>query len=82
MKIDRSFVREIPDNADDAALTSAIIAMAHSLRIGVIAEGVESVEQAEFLRARGCDLLQGYLLGRPTRFDSFGRFLERTKPED
>ena len=82
VKIDRSFVREIPDNADDAALTSAIIAMAHSLRIGVIAEGVESVEQAEFLRARGCDLLQGYLLGRPTRFDSFGRFLERTKPED
>ncbi|CAN0013792.1 unnamed protein product, partial [Discosporangium mesarthrocarpum] len=71
VKIDRSFVSELPDNPDDAALTSAILAMAHGLRLQVVAEGVETARQALFLRARGCDEVQGYLFGRPTPPDEF-----------
>jgi diguanylate cyclase (GGDEF)-like protein len=65
VKIDRTFVAELTENPDDAALTSAIIAMAHGLRLEVVAEGVETRHQALFLRQRGCDELQGYLFGRP-----------------
>ncbi len=71
VKIDRSFVKELPDNPDDAALTSAILAMAHGLRLQVVAEGVETARQAVFLRARGCDEVQGYLFGRPSPPDAF-----------
>ena len=71
VKIDRSFVSELPDNPDDAALTSAILAMAHGLRLQVVAEGVETARQALFLRARGCDEVQGYLFGRPVPPDDF-----------
>ncbi len=71
VKIDRSFVTELPENPDDAALTSAIIAMAHGLRLKVVAEGVETARQALFLRQRGCDELQGYLFGRPCPEDEF-----------
>lgn len=65
VKIDRSFVSGMLDDADDLALTAAIIAMAHSLGIVVTAEGVESQGQFDALEARGCDNLQGFLLGRP-----------------
>jgi len=71
VKIDRSFVSELPDNPDDAALTSAIIAMAHGLRLNVVAEGVETTRQALFLSTRGCDEVQGYLFGRPSPPDEF-----------
>jgi diguanylate cyclase (GGDEF)-like protein len=65
LKIDRSFVRGLPLESDDVAITRAIISMAHSLRMDVVAEGVESTAQAAFLRAAGCDKLQGYLYGKP-----------------
>ncbi len=65
LKLDRGFIQGIPDDPHDTAITSAIIAMAHGLGLTVVAEGVESVAQAKFLRAQGCDALQGFLLSRP-----------------
>ena len=65
VKIDRSFVADVLRDPDDLALTSAIIAMAHSLGITVVAEGIESEGQNEVLRERGCDQGQGFWLGRP-----------------
>ncbi|MGE8234604.1 MAG: putative bifunctional diguanylate cyclase/phosphodiesterase, partial [Stenotrophomonas sp.] len=65
VKIDRSFVADMERDADDLALTTAIIAMAHALGITVVAEGVEQEAQFELLSQRGCDLVQGYWLGRP-----------------
>jgi EAL domain-containing protein (putative c-di-GMP-specific phosphodiesterase class I) len=79
VKIDRSFIREISANADDAALTTAIISMAHSLHRRVVAEGVETLEQADFLRENGCDELQGYLFSKPIREEEFTRLLELEK---
>jgi len=66
LKIDRSFVQEIRSARDDAPIVAAIIAMARSLRIETVAEGVETPEQEQFLRDRGCDLAQGYLFGHPS----------------
>lgn len=65
LKIDREFIRDIPHNEDDAAIVEAIIAMAKRLKIRVVAEGVESREQLQFLKSAGCDMVQGYLLGKP-----------------
>ncbi len=69
--IDRSFVAESPKNPDAAALTTAIIAMAHGLRLNVVAEGVETAHQALFLRQRGCDELRGYPFGCPCLEEEF-----------
>ncbi len=82
IKIDRSFVSDITSDPEDAALAVAILAMAHSLQLKVVAEGVETLEQAEFLRSNGCHELQGYLLGRPVPAEEFTRFLERDKERD
>ncbi|MDY7563060.1 EAL domain-containing protein [Pseudomonas sp. 10B1] len=65
IKIDRSFIRDIPDNQDDMEITSAVIAMAHNLKLKVVAEGIETVEQLRFLRRHRCDVGQGYLFDRP-----------------
>jgi diguanylate cyclase (GGDEF)-like protein/PAS domain S-box-containing protein len=76
VKIDRAFIQDLPGNADDAAITRAIIAMAHSLRLKVIAEGVETEEQLRFLRELGCDEMQGYLFSGPLPGDEFVRLLQ------
>lgn len=65
IKIDRSFVKDIPDNQDDMEITSAVVAMAHNLRLKVVAEGVETGQQLQFLRRQRCDIGQGYLFDRP-----------------
>jgi diguanylate cyclase (GGDEF)-like protein/PAS domain S-box-containing protein len=65
LKIDRSFVSELPNDAEDAAIATAIVAMGHSLNMKVVAEGVETDDQAAFLLSLGCDEMQGYLLSRP-----------------
>ena len=64
VKIDRSFVQNLPHDEDDAAIATAIIAMAHRLQKPVLAEGVERADQLAFLRAHACDQAQGYLVGR------------------
>ena len=69
LKIDRSFVRDVAVNADDAAITNAIISMAKSLSLKVIAEGVESEAQMTFLRAHHCDEIQGYYFSKPLSAD-------------
>jgi diguanylate cyclase (GGDEF)-like protein len=65
LKVDRSFVHGIPHDADDVAIAEAIVAIGHKMNLTVVGEGVETIEQYEFLRAAGCDLVQGYLLGHP-----------------
>jgi diguanylate cyclase (GGDEF)-like protein/PAS domain S-box-containing protein len=65
LKIDRTFVRDLDQNADDAAITRAIIDMAHSLNMKVVAEGVESMEHLNILREMGCDVIQGFYISRP-----------------
>ena len=75
LKIDRSFVADVETDADDLALTTAIIAMAHSLGIRAVAEGVETEGQFALLRERGCDLAQGYWLGYPLPADEFAKLL-------
>lgn len=72
LKIDRSFVDGLPHGEQDAQIARAIIAMAHSLNLMVIAEGVESQAQLDFLREHGCDEVQGYLFGRPMPAEQFG----------
>jgi diguanylate cyclase (GGDEF)-like protein len=65
IKVDRSFIRDIPSDSGDKKITRAIIAMAHSLRLQVVAEGVETADQLKFLRSQRCDTVQGYFLHRP-----------------
>ncbi len=79
LKIDQSFVRDITHDPDTAAIVTAIVAMAHSLRLKVIAEGVEFTEQATFLKRHGCDQMQGYLIKAPVPAD---RFLELLSSSD
>jgi len=76
VKIDRSFIADVLRDPDDLALTTAIIAMAHSLGITVVAEGVEKEGQFTILRERGCDLAQGFWLGHPMTMQDFARLLD------
>jgi diguanylate cyclase (GGDEF)-like protein len=75
LKVDRSFVRDLPYNGDDIAITRAVIAMAHSLQMNVIAEGVEHLAQYELLRIEGCDEFQGYLCRPPLAEEDLLHFL-------
>ena len=65
LKIDRSFVHDITNDVDDAAIVSSIISLAHILKLKVVAEGVETMAQLRYLRRHGCDVIQGYLFSRP-----------------
>jgi EAL domain-containing protein (putative c-di-GMP-specific phosphodiesterase class I) len=75
LKIDQAFVRDITTSADDAAIALAIIGLAHSLKLKVIAEGVETAEQLQFLRDHGCDEIQGYYFARPLAAADAARIL-------
>jgi diguanylate cyclase (GGDEF)-like protein len=79
LKIDRSFIREIATHPDDAAITTAIIAMGHALGLKVIAEGVETEAHLALLQKQGCDEIQGYLVGRPVPADRFVEHLARKR---
>lgn len=76
VKIDQSFVKDITTNPDDAAIASAVVAMSHSLKLKVIAEGVETLEQLEFLRSLKCDEIQGYFISRPVPATELQQILE------
>ncbi|MGH8507600.1 MAG: sensor domain-containing phosphodiesterase [Gammaproteobacteria bacterium] len=81
IKIDRSFVREIPADADDVAIVQTILAMAKQLQIGVVAEGVETLAQCRFLREQRCEEAQGYLFSQPLCAEDCAEFLARTPLE-
>ncbi len=76
LKIDQSFVREIPADADDAAIAGTVITMAHSLGLKVVAEGVETAAQLNFMREHSCDAMQGYYLSKPLPAEQFEAFLK------
>ena len=75
VKIDQAFIRGLGQGSEDAAITRAIIAMAHGLSLKVVAEGVERQEQLEFLRAERCDEVQGYLISRPVEAERLAGLL-------
>ncbi|NMG77057.1 bifunctional diguanylate cyclase/phosphodiesterase [Aromatoleum diolicum] len=79
VKIDRSFIHDCPQDRSDAHLVEAIIAMTHSLGLKVVAEGVETEAQLAFLRALGCDYLQGFLIGKPQRAGEFEALMRRRR---
>jgi EAL domain-containing protein (putative c-di-GMP-specific phosphodiesterase class I) len=81
LKIDRSFVQDLPGDADGVAITLAIVSLAHNLRLKVTAEGVETEEQLAFLRHHGCDEIQGYLTGRPVAAEDFARLLATSREQ-
>jgi diguanylate cyclase (GGDEF)-like protein/PAS domain S-box-containing protein len=82
LKIDYSFVRDMTQNSGNASIVKAVIALGHSLGLDVIAEGVETDEQAAYLRSLGCDAMQGYLISRPLSVAAITKFLTTFSPRD
>jgi diguanylate cyclase (GGDEF)-like protein/PAS domain S-box-containing protein len=80
IKIDRSFVSDLESSQDDRAIVTAIIAMARSLHLKVVAEGVETAQQHRLLEELGCDIMQGYLFGKPMDRSVFERYLQEEIP--
>jgi EAL domain-containing protein (putative c-di-GMP-specific phosphodiesterase class I) len=81
IKIDRSFINGVPGEPDGESITQAVIAMAHSLHLRAIAEGVETAQQLEFLRRHGCDEIQGYFFSKPLPYPQLTRILEHLAGE-
>ncbi|MDN4060454.1 EAL domain-containing protein [Massilia sp. YIM B02769] len=79
LKIDRSFINGLPQDSENAAITRAIIAMAHGLKMAVVAEGVETDEQLVLLEEYGCDMVQGYFLGHPSTADTITQMLGKLR---
>jgi EAL domain-containing protein (putative c-di-GMP-specific phosphodiesterase class I) len=80
LKLDKSFVDGLPHDQDDAVIARAVIALAHSLKLSVIAEGVETEEQLAFLHENDCDVIQGYLVSRPIPADEFAQLIRNRNP--
>ena len=76
LKIDKSFVDDIPEHRDDMEIANTVIAIGHTLGFKVLAEGVETREQLEFLKKQGCDLYQGFLMSPPLPADEFEKLLQ------
>ncbi|MEG0445512.1 MAG: EAL domain-containing protein [Comamonas sp.] len=78
LKIDQGFIRDIPHSTDDMSISSSVIALGHAMGLKVLAEGVETREQLQFLQQKGCDYMQGYLCSRPLPAADFMQLLEKT----
>jgi len=81
LKIDKSFVDDTPNSSDANAIVNAVISLAKSLDLLVLAEGVEKKEQANFLKKKGCDFMQGYLYDKPLRYKDATKKLNSIKKE-
>jgi EAL domain-containing protein (putative c-di-GMP-specific phosphodiesterase class I) len=77
LKIDRSFVMDIPQDPDDMTIVEAVVGLAHSLKMSVIAEGVETFDQILYLRSLGCDAMQGFFVSKPVPAEEFRVMLAR-----
>jgi len=77
LKIDRSFVRDIPDDPNDCAIAAAIIGLASTLGLSAVAEGIETAAQQDYLARIGCEIVQGYLHARPMPADEFEAYARR-----
>ena len=80
LKIDQSFVKNIPFDSNNSAIAKAVIALGHALNLQVIAEGVETQQQADFLLQNNCDLAQGYLYSKPKLAEEVNEFLLPIRP--
>jgi len=81
LKIDRTFVQDVPESADDARILRAMIVFGKSLNLKIVVEGIETKEQAKFCRKYGADLLQGYLFSKPMSSENIEELLKRHNPE-